>query len=60
MNAVETFRENGGEVLTVVPAVNASDAWAEAVVTISREAYLGNPGGSAPADPPTRSLAGTP
>ena len=51
MRAVKSFRESGGEVLTLVPAVNASDAWADAVVTLSREAYLGNPGGFAPAAP---------
>ena len=38
MRAVKSFRESGGEVLTLVPAVNASDAWADAVVALSREA----------------------
>jgi ferrochelatase len=60
MRAVKSFRESGGEVLTLVPAVNASDAWADAVVTLSCEASRFIPGGFAPADPPTRSLAGTP
>ena len=60
MRAVKSFRESGGEVLTVVPAVNASDAWADAVVTLSREASRWIPGGFAPADPPARPLAGTP
>ena len=42
----ESFRENGGDVLTLVPAVNASDAWADAVVTLAREAsaWLPSPG----------------
>jgi hypothetical protein len=57
---VKTFRESGGEVLTVVPAVNATDAWVDAVVTLSREASRWIPGGLAPAPPPTRALAGTP
>jgi ferrochelatase len=38
IRAVQSFRDSGGEVLTLVPAVNASDAWADAVVTLSREA----------------------
>lgn len=38
MRAVKSFREGGGEVLTRVPAVNATDAWADAVVELSREA----------------------
>ena len=57
MRAVESFRESGGEVLTLVPAVNASDAWADAVVTLSHEASAWIPGGFAPPDPPARSLA---
>ena len=52
MRAVKSFRENGGEVLTLVPAVNASDAWADAVVTLSREASRWIPGCFAPAAPP--------
>lgn len=46
MRAVQSFRENGGEVLTLVPAVNASDGWADAVVALSREAsaWLPSPG----------------
>jgi ferrochelatase len=46
MRAVKSFRESGGEVLTLVPAVNASDAWADAVVSLSREAsaWLPSPG----------------
>jgi protoheme ferro-lyase len=45
MRAVKSFRESGGEVLTLVPAVNASDAWADAVVALSRQAsaWLSSP-----------------
>src|SRR4030095_1999814 len=32
IRAAKSFRENGGDVLTLVPAVNASDVWADAVV----------------------------
>jgi ferrochelatase len=60
IRAVKSFRESGGEVLTLVPALNASDAWADAVVTIAREASRWIPGGFAPPDPPTRSLAADP
>ena len=38
LRAVKSFRESGGEVLTLVPVVNASETWADAVVTLSREA----------------------
>lgn len=38
MRAADDFRANGGHRLTVVPALNASDRWADAVVTIAREA----------------------
>ncbi|MXY35679.1 MAG: ferrochelatase [Dehalococcoidia bacterium] len=36
-----TFREHGGEKLSLAPCVNASDLWADAVVAIAREL---NPG----------------
>ena len=49
MRAVKAFRENGGDVLTVVPAVNASDAWVDAVVALSCDASGFMPGGFAPA-----------
>lgn len=38
IRAVASFRENGGQSLALVPAVNSTDAWADAVVTLSREA----------------------
>jgi ferrochelatase len=38
MRAVEDWKANGGETLRLVPAVNASDAWSDAVVRIAREA----------------------
>ena len=38
IRAVASFRESGGDVLELVPGINASDAWADAVVTLSREA----------------------
>jgi ferrochelatase len=46
MRAVASFRESGGQALTLVPAVNASDAWVDAVVTLAREtsAWLPSPG----------------
>jgi ferrochelatase len=40
IRAVKSFRDNGGESMTVVPAVNSSDAWVDAVVTLSREAWV--------------------
>ncbi len=36
-----TFREHGGEQLSLAPCVNASDLWADALVAIARES---NPG----------------
>ena len=38
MRAAEDWRANGGERLDLVPSLNASDAWAEAVMRIAREA----------------------
>jgi ferrochelatase len=37
MRAAESFRAHGGEELRLVPCVNATDAWAEAVIEIARE-----------------------
>jgi ferrochelatase len=37
IRGVESWKENGGERLTLVPSVNASEDWADAVVTIARE-----------------------
>ena len=34
----ETWLANGGEMLDVVPCLNADDAWADAAVRIAREA----------------------
>ena len=34
-----TFREHGGEQLSLAPCVNASDVWADALVAIAREAH---------------------
>lgn len=34
-----TFREHGGEQLSLAPCVNASDLWADALVAIAREAH---------------------
>lgn len=38
IRAVDSFREEGGTDLRVVPAVNAEDGWADGVVAIAREA----------------------
>jgi ferrochelatase len=38
IRAAEDFRAHGGEKLELVPAPNSSDSWADAVVTIAREA----------------------
>jgi ferrochelatase len=38
LRAAADWRANGGETLRLVPSLNARDAWAEAVVTIAREA----------------------
>ena len=38
MRAVETWRENGGETLELVPSLNATDNWADAVVRLASEA----------------------
>ena len=38
IRAVNDWKANGGENLTLVPAVNSSDRWADAVVEIAREA----------------------
>jgi ferrochelatase len=37
IRGVETWKENGGESLELIPAPNASDTWADAVVEIARE-----------------------
>ena len=37
IRAAEDWKANGGETLTLVPAVNSSDHWAEAVIEIARE-----------------------
>jgi len=37
MRAAEDFKAHGGENLTLVPGINASDSWADAVVRIARE-----------------------
>ena len=37
IRAAESFRAAGGDKLTLAPCVNASDLWADAVVTIARE-----------------------
>jgi ferrochelatase len=37
IRGVETWKENGGEALELVPAVNATEPWIDAVVTIARE-----------------------
>jgi len=46
-----SWRENGGELLELVPAVNATDAWADAVVRIAGEStrWLAPPAPSAAA-----------
>jgi ferrochelatase len=38
LRAAESFRRAGGEILHVVPCLNARDDWADAVVDIAREA----------------------
>ncbi len=38
IRAVETWTANGGETLDLVPGLNARDDWADAVVTIARDA----------------------
>lgn len=38
IQAVETWRENGGETLRLAPCPNASDSFADAVVTIAQDA----------------------
>jgi len=37
MRAAESFREHGGDELRLVPCVNATDEWVEAVIEIARE-----------------------
>lgn len=37
IRASETWRENGGETLELVPCLNSGDAWAEAVASIARQ-----------------------
>jgi len=37
MRAAEDFEAHGGESLTLVPGINSSDSWADAVVRIARE-----------------------
>jgi ferrochelatase len=36
LRAAESFEAAGGETLRLVPSLNASDAWADAVVTLAR------------------------
>ena len=43
MRAAKSFKEAGGDELSVVPAVNAEDFWADGVVAIAREATGGPP-----------------
>ncbi len=38
IRADEDFRANGGEILRLVPSLNAGDSWADAVVEIARSA----------------------
>lgn len=38
LRAADDWRANGGETLRLVPSLNASDAWADAVVGIARDA----------------------
>ncbi len=38
LRAADDWRANGGEMLRLVPSLNASDAWADAVVAIARGA----------------------
>ena len=37
IRGAELFREHGGETLTLIPALNDDDAWADAVVRIARD-----------------------
>jgi ferrochelatase len=37
IRAAESFKANGGETLRLVPCLNADDAWADGVVSLSRE-----------------------
>lgn len=37
IRALETWRQNGGETLDLVPCLNSDDRWADAVVAIARE-----------------------
>ena len=37
IRGAETWKKNGGELLELAPAPNASDAWADGVVSIARE-----------------------
>ena len=37
MRGVETWREHGGETLELIPAVNSTEPWIDAAVTIARE-----------------------
>jgi ferrochelatase len=37
MRGLESWQANGGETLRLVPAINSSDAWVDAVVRIARE-----------------------
>ncbi|NJN64585.1 MAG: ferrochelatase [Acidobacteria bacterium] len=41
MRAREDFRSEGGEELRLVPSLNSEDAWADAVVAITRETVAG-------------------
>jgi ferrochelatase len=46
IRGAETWREHGGETLELIPAPNASDRWADALVAIAREStrWLDAPG----------------
>jgi len=37
IRAVESFKQAGGESLRLIPAVNATDAWADGVIRLARE-----------------------
>ena len=37
LRGAETWKENGGETLELIPAPNASDTWTRAVIEIARE-----------------------
>jgi ferrochelatase len=57
LRAARAWREHGGETFELVPAVNASDAWADAVVAIAREScpWISTPSRDLAAPEPSRS-----